>query len=408
MTARACSYAIIGKRADVWPVAAMLARQLPADSRISVQLISGAGEETVAVPLADPYFAALEIGAEQFAQAGAAFALGYALDGFAGEGSRVIAAPSGDLPAIGGLAFHHILHRVAGEANALDRFAELYEGFRYCARAAGQGRMALPEDAPESPLAMLGPLAVIERKRLAHLLEATVAADRITVTKDPQADFVIDLQKPQYHEATLDLSWLRQARIAAEFGRGTVPSFRLEEGTSDAFALPEPWQGNRIRLGPASAALGPLFSADIRLLLLQIMHLSECLPTGADALVGARRFNRLHQRSVERLYEMCAAPIILARKDCPSADMPEGLALRIEQFRSRGRMPELEGEIADRQFWIDLMVSFGIMPERHDRRADAFDARQLDRALGTIRGQLEQSLAAMHTMQQFMQRFGDS
>ena len=154
--------------------------------------------------------------------------------------------------------------------------------------------------------------------------------------------------------------------------------------------------------------MGPLFSADARLLLAQIMHLMECLPSSSDAHVEARRFNRLHRRSVQRLYEMCAAPIDLGRKDWPSEDMPEGLALRIEQFRSRGRMPELEGEIADRQFWIDLMIAFGVVPTRHDRRADAFNARQLDRALGTIRGQLEQSLAATQTMQQFMQRFGDS
>lgn len=406
MTARACSYAIVGKRADVWPVAAMLARQLPGHAEISVTLLPGGVEEPAVVPLADPYFAALDIEAEALARAGARFALGYSLEEFAGEGSRMIAAPSGDLPAIGGLAFHHILHRVAAEAEALDRFAELYEGFRFCARAATQGRMALPEDAPDSPLAMLGPLAVIERERLADLLEATVSAGRISVMEAPQADFVIDLQPPQGDEATLDLSWLPQSRIVAD--HDGLPSYRLEEGRSENFALAEPWQDNCIRLGPASAAMGPMFSADARLLLLQVMHLVECLPSSHDAHVEARRFNRLHRRSVQRLYEMCAAPIALGRKDCPGDDMLEGLALRIDQFRSRGHLPELEGEIADRQFWIDLMISFGVAPTRNDRRADALDARQLDRALGTIRGQLEQSLAAMPTMQQFMQRFGDS
>ena len=406
MTAHARSFAILGKRADVWPVAAMLARQLPGHAEISVTLSPGSVEETAVIPLADPYFAALDIGAEELVRAGARFALGYALEGFAGEGSRVIAAPSGDLPALGGLAFHHIFHRVAGEAKALDRFGEIYEGFRFCSRAAGQGSMALPEDAPDSPLAMLGPLAIIKRERLADLLEATVSAGRISLTEDPQADFIIDLEARQSDEATLDLSLLSQSQIAAD--NDGLPTYRLQEGTSESFALAEPWQGNRIRLGPASAAMGPMFSADARLLLLQVMHLMECLPSSSAAHVEARRFNGLHERSVQRLYEMCAAPIVLGRKDCPSEDMPEGLALRMEQFSSRGRLPELDGEIADRQFWIDLMICFGVVPTRHDRRADALDARQLDRALGTIRGQLEQSLAAMPTMERFLQRFGDS
>ena len=406
MTARACSYAIVGKRADVWPVAAMLARQLPEDAEISVTLLPGGVEEPAVVPLADPYFAALDIEAEALARAGARFALGYSLEEFAGEGSRMIAAPSGDLPAIGGLAFHHILHRVAAEAEALDRFAELYEGFRFCARAATQGRMALPEDAPDSPLAMLGPLAVIERERLADVLEATLPAGRVAEVDDRQADFVIDLQARESDEATLNIPCLAHSQIIAEYDG--LPTYRLQDGSAETFAIADPWRGNRIRLGPACAAMGPMFSADARLLLLQVMHLVECLPSSHDAHVEARRFNRLHRRSVQRLYEMCAAPIALGRKDCPGDDMLEGLALRIDQFRSRGHLPELEGEIADRQFWIDLMICFGVVPTRHDRRADALDARQLDRALGTIRGQLEQSLAAMPTMERFLQRFGDS
>ena len=69
-------------------------------------------------------------------------------------------------------------------------------------------------------------------------------------------------------------------------------------------------------------------------------------------------------------------------------------------------MPELEADLVDRQTWIDLLVSFGIVPQRHDRRADSFDPRQLDRALGAIRGDLEKALANMPSHNVFVQRFG--
>ncbi len=173
------SYLLFGAKADVWPVAAMLAAQLPASIAITVVEDADRSGELVALPVEDPYFHALERRAPALAHGGASLVLGYALDGFLGSESQIVAAPSGDLPAIGGLALHHVLRRVAGEAGALDRLAELYEGFRFCARAAAEGRMGLPGDAPDSPLAMLGPLAIIDSSALASLLVQRLANDRV-------------------------------------------------------------------------------------------------------------------------------------------------------------------------------------------------------------------------------------
>ena len=68
-------------------------------------------------------------------------------------------------------------------------------------------------------------------------------------------------------------------------------------------------------------------------------------------------------------------------------------------------MPELDAEVVDRQFWIDLLIGFGVVPRRHDRRADGYDPRQLDAALGTVRKQIDEALAAMPTQPEFLQRF---
>ncbi len=400
------SYQIIGKRADVWPVAAMLSRKLPEPCAISVALEPSENAGAAAIPVSEPILAEMGIGVRDLADAGARFALGYSLENFANDNASVIVAPSGDLPAIAGLPFNQILHRVVEQAKALDRFAEVYAGFRLCARAAAQGLVALPDDAPDSPLAMLGPLAVIERERLANLFEGLVPVGRVGFDTDASADFTIDLRPCERSEEATTLPWLAGRHIVADLTSAPLPLYRsLPAGGSDAFALAEPWQTNRIRLGPASARIGPLFCADTRLFLRQVAHLMECLPAGKEAPAEARRFNRLHSQAVQRLYEFCAAPIVLGRAEGGEGDIPEGLTLRIQQFRSRGGMPELEADLVDRQTWIDLLVSFGIVPQRHDRRADSFDPRQLDRALGAIRGDLEKALANMPSQNVFMQRF---
>ena len=441
------SYLLFGAKADVWPVAAMLAAQLPASIAITVVEEADRSGELVALPVEDPYFHALELKASDLTHAGASFALGYALDGFLGSETRILAAPSGDLPAIGGLALHHVLRRVAGEAGALDRLAELYEGFRFCARAAAEGRMGLPGDAPDSPLAMLGPLAIIDSSALAPLLVQRLAKDRVRSvageiarldrddngrvlaawTEDGAevtADLFIDLRSPgetvdggeTMALPVLDTAFAGGVVVRAHLNAEPLPRYiaqaKSSPSTARPFALQAPWVANLIRLGPASARLGSLFSADGRLLLTQAVHLAQCLPASADMSVEARRFNQLHSRSVSRFDELVAAPLFLNRRterhwrNLRKAAPPEGLALRIDQFRSRGRLPELDGEVVDRQFWIDLLMAFGVIPERHDRRAEAFDPRQLDRALGTIRAQLDQTLAAMPPHADFGRRFG--
>ena len=173
---------------------------------------------------------------------------------------------------------------------------------------------------------------------------------------------------------------------------------RGEADLSRPFALAAPWQGNHLRIGPGAARIGGLFSADSRLLLAHALDLVQCLPATRDMTVEARRFNALHARTIERLAELVAAPLALNTR---SEQEWQALRLRIDQFGSRGRMPEFDGEIVDRQFWIDLLMASGVVPRSHDRRADAFDPRQLDRALGTVRAQLDQTLREMSSQAEF-------
>ena len=444
MTGECGTIVVVGGYEDIWPVAGLLASQLPPHLTVHVIEQSASASSLALLPVDDRYFGALGWGVSELAAAGARFTLGFVLDGLRRDGKPIVAAPSGDLPAIAGLALHQILRCVATQAGALDRLAELYHGFSFCARAAESGKMALPADGPDTPLAMLGPLALLDRATLAEALDRGCAAPNVVRHKATaialergegeivstvrlasgerfETGVLVDLRPPDpalVRDDAIPMPLLETAQsrgIAFELRAGQpLPAYHVkprgEWDRSRPFALAAPWQGNHLRLGPAAGQISGLFSADSRLLLGHALDLAQCLPATRDMTVEARRFNALHARTIERLAELVAAPLALNTRTeqewqaVRASPVPEALRLRIDQFSNRGRMPEFDGEIVDRQFWIDLLMASGVVPRSHDRRANAFDPRQLDRALGTVRAQLDLALRAMPSQEKFAAR----
>lgn len=440
------SCVVIGDRCTASLVAATLAAQMPPSLAIDVVEVANAVEDTWIFPLGDALLADLGIAPRDLIDADADLVLGQVLDGFLGDAGQVVAARSGDLPAIGSLPLHQILHCLAEKAGALTRFAEHYAGFRLGARAAQGGRMALPEDAPDSPLAMLAPLVRIEAGTFATLLanqsdpgridhhrSASLSFDRagdgsITAVllaggAALPADLVIDLRPEVVDEGdgvSVAMPLLDAAAalgVDAYEGPQGLPGYRIASEAARPGAhryLTAPWTGNHLKMGPGSARFGVLFGLAAPYLFAQIRTLAECFPASGDMQTEARRFNQTQARMAERFHEIAAAPIHLNRQKDPAwralraIAAPDGLSLRIERFASRGDMPGLEGEVVDRQFWIDLLLDLGVVPARHDRRAEGFEPRQLDAALGTIRGQIDAALRAMPSRSAFMARYRDS
>ena len=442
MTGECGTIVVVGGYEDIWPVAGLLASQLPPHLTVHVIEQSASASSLALLPVDDRYFGALGWGVAELAAAGARFTLGFALDGLREDGKPIVAAPSGDLPAIAGLALHQILRRVAAQTGSLDRLAELYHGFSFCARAAESGKMALPADGPDTPLAMwacshcsiarrwqmhwtgcAAPNLGGTQLRLSRWREEgeVVGTVRLAGGERLETGLLVDLRPSDpasVRDDAVPMPLLETAQsrgIAFELRAGQpLPAYHVkprgEWDLSRPFALAAPWQGNHLRLGPAAGQISGLFSADSRLLLAHALHLVQCLPATRDMTVEARRFNALHARTIERLGELVAAPLALNTRSeqewqaVRASPVPKALRLRIDQFRNRGRLPEYDGEIVDRQFWIDLLMAFGVVPRSHDRRADAFDPRQLDRALGTVRAQLDQALRAMPSQEEFAAR----
>ncbi|MEO1168294.1 MAG: tryptophan 7-halogenase [Pseudomonadota bacterium] len=471
--------AVFGRSHALWPVAALLARHLP--EYIELVLIEEDGDvddgAALTLPWRSRFHDALGLTpVDLVKQCNGVFGLGVDLRDWRGEGSRFFLAPSGTLPAINGVALHHVMLRAATMYEDADRLDYLLRPFRFAARAAEAGKFADPADGEDSPLAMLGPTIQCERVGYAAMMkgrfptaEARIERGRpVDVTLDPDsaniavvalddgrkiaADMFVDVSgtlselipdrlAPARHSLSAIFAFdrhVRCKRTAADLGgapaaralaggllvetpvrdgicsellfssdataEGTAREVCGGDGRSTPFAaffMETPWTGNVARLGAASARLGPYMSADMLLLHEQALHLVRCIPARRDMAVEATTFNRKQLCAAEQLRDFLALPFVLnARADTPwtdirKAELPDSLALRLAQFRSRGRFVTFDDELFDRQSWIDAMIGFGIVPERYDPLVDAMDMRRIAPALKQMVDGFDDAIDAM-------------
>lgn len=472
--------AIFGKSHELWPVAALLAKDLPADMELTVVEDRASVEPAaVSIRLDDPLLARLGISAEELAKAGSAvFSLGTELRDWLHDGSRYFLTGSGSLPAVDDIAIHQIMLRAALTYDQPERLAYLYQPFRLPARAAEDGKFAFQSDDLRSPLSMLRPTVQIDRADHAALFKNRLGSGQTEIVEARpkaaqtsssdgaiyrieldngsaiEADFYIDVSGAvdrltgsftrsdwQSIAEGLPFDRLLSARnsepppgterhiVAQAFKGGLLITTPLREssiaqllyasshltgeeerklvGREVQVTLFEPgysgqaWIGNLVRLGSASACFGPFLSADMAMLQRQAIILADRLPTRLDMTVEAREYNRRHLIAAEQVRDFILLPFALNNRDdvpwfrIQESRMPESLVRKIDQFRGRGRFVAFEGEIFDEQSWIDLMIGFGIVPERYDPMARSLDMTTMSRRLKNLTGAFDQVLAEM-------------
>ena len=447
--------AIFGQSHELWPVAALLVKNLPAATKlIAVEDSDVVDPAAVTVRLDDPLLVRLGISAEELRAANSAiFALGTELRDWLHHGSRFFATGSGSLPEIGDIAIHQLMLRAALIYDQPDRLAYLYQPFRLPARAAEAGKFALQSSDPRSPLSMLRPTVQLDRadyvalfrNRLpsgrvnrftAHPTAVLVAADGETINRVEldngnvvDADLFIDVSgavgdvaklksQADWHsisdgfpfdrllatETTDDPGKADRHGVARAIKGGVLITTPLRETSitqlvcassvmsgeapqdlakfeGNATALEpgysaQPWIGNLVQLGTASSCFGPFLSADTMMLHRQAALFTDHLPARLEMTVEA------------------------SREDAPWAGLrgrtfAESLAIRIDQFRSRGRFVAFESEICDEQSWIDMMIGFGVVPGRVDPMAQSLDMTTMSRRLKNLTTAFDQALAAM-------------
>jgi tryptophan halogenase len=162
-----------------------------------------------------------------------------------------------------------------------------------------------------------------------------------------------------------------------------------------------PWTGNLARLGDASASLGPYLSADMLLLHQQAMHLVESLPASRQMDIEATEYNRKQNASFAQIRDFVCLPFALNCRPedlwqgVRKAELSENLQIRLDQFKSRGRFVTFDAELFDQQSWIDMMIGFGITPERFDPIAETMDMNRIAPILKRMADSFTTAIAAM-------------
>ena len=469
--------AIFGQSHELWPVAALLLKNLSAATKlIAVEDSDVVDPAAVTVRLDDPLLVRLGISAEELRAANSAiFALGTELRDWLHHGSRFFATGSGSLPEIGDIAIHQIMLRAALIYDQPDRLAYLYQPFRLPARAAEAGRFALQSSDPRSPLSMLRPTVQLDRadytalfrnrspsgrvdRVTAHPKAVLVAADGETINGVEldngyvvDADLFIDVSgamgdvaklksQADWHsisdgfpfdrllatETTDDPGKADRHCVARAIKGGMLITTPLRETSITQLVCAssgeepqdlakfegnatvvepgysaQPWIGNLIQMGTASSCFGPFLSADTMMLHHQAALFTDHLPARLEMTVEAREFNRRHLLVAQQVRDFVQLPLALNRReDAPWAGLrgrtlADSLAIRIDQFRSRGRFVAFESEIYDEQSWIDMMIGFGIVPERYDPMAQSLDMAMMARRLKKLSSAFDRALATM-------------
>ncbi|MGP1353023.1 MAG: tryptophan 7-halogenase [Parasphingopyxis sp.] len=484
------SIAVFGRRHALWPVASILAQNLP--DRIELILIEEEGDTVdhagLVLPWQSRFHEAIGLTPHDLAKnCNGIFGLGVELRDWRGEGSRFFLAPSGTLPAINGVALHHVMLRAACMYEDADRLDYLLQPFRFAARAAEAGKFADPADDADSPRAMLGPTVQCGRAAYAAMLKDRVPADRARVVRgrpvrvstdagaghigkvildsgeEISADLFVDVSGtlmellPESFDAggrslsdivafdrivrgdaqaqsvaghasahalaggllfetpvrdTVYSELLFSSETIAESAERKLVNSGDPSAPFSAFYSHTPWTGNIARLGPASAVFGPYLSADMRLLHEQALHLVRYIPARREMTVEATAFNYAQRGAAQQLRDFIAVPFLLnGRNDAPwsgirPVEPPESLAIRLEQFRSRGRFVTFDGELFDRQSWIDMMIAFGIVPQRYDPRVDAMDMRRIAPLLKQMTDTFTHEIAAMPDRSAYLAKAG--
>ena len=141
------------------------------------------------------------------------------------------------------------------------------------------------------------------------------------------------------------------------------------------------WNANVVSLGLSSGFVEPLESTSIHLVQSGIAKLLALFPD--------RRFNPserdLYNRQMQDVFEDVRDFVILhykaTRRDdsefwnyCRTMDVPDGLASKLELWRSKGRLFRDGQELFGPASWVALLLGQGVVPEDYEPAVTAIDA----------------------------------
>jgi tryptophan halogenase len=170
------------------------------------------------------------------------------------------------------------------------------------------------------------------------------------------------------------------------------------------------WRNNVIAVGLSSGFLEPLESTSIYLSQMAITYLIELFPLGGRIDPRDREeFNRLVDMEYDRVRDFLILHFHATTRDdsefwnhVRTMAVPETLAKKMALWRQSGRVEKYSDGLFYDASWIAVYLGQGIVPERHDARAQLPDPAQVARAMNGLREAIVAEVGAMPGHREFL------
>lgn len=173
----------------------------------------------------------------------------------------------------------------------------------------------------------------------------------------------------------------------------------------------EQWRNNCVALGLSSGFLEPLESTSIHLVQTGITRLIGYFPDERFDPLSIAAYNSEVRQELECVRDFLVLHYKATERSgepfwdyCRTMPIPETLASRISLFKSSGRCSEREHDPFKLASWLAVMLGQGIEPEAYDPMVDSVPPFDADRILSTMRKVIADTVTAMPTHQQFIDR----
>ena len=220
--------------------------------------------------------------------------------------------------------------------------------------------------------------------------------DRITFVEGP-------VDKPSACDRVRggEYGWQVEARLTDRTLTAKVWSSRFgAEVGDDAISIRpgrrrDPWIRNVLALGDSAVSVDPLHGTNLHLAQSAILRALELLPGRDCHPLELREYVRRTDQEVTRVRDFLALHYLRSgRSDSPfwtsmaGRQPPASLALTIDQFQRRGRLPFFEEESFDRQSWLAALLGLGMIPEDAELAAGGVDLDQATAAMDALAARL--------------------
>jgi tryptophan halogenase len=152
------------------------------------------------------------------------------------------------------------------------------------------------------------------------------------------------------------------------------------------------WNANVVSLGLSSGFVEPLESTSIQLIQSGIAKLLALFPDRRFDPRERAEYNRQMQDLFEDVRDFVILHYKATRRDdsdfwnyCRTMDVPDGLAAKLELWRSKGRVFREGRELFATASWVAVLLGQGILPEEHEPIANAIDPDVAADALDKMR-----------------------